>query len=104
MPIKAENILSGRDLEEFKAMSPEDQATFQAEFDEAALGLLKPVAVVIGAAEKILDLVHDSELLPGIAKLQRKYYLELLNQGFGSDQALALASSFASMLQAVKKQ
>jgi len=103
MPINAANILSGRNLEEYQGLTPAEQAEFQAEFDDTALELIKPVALVLGAAEKILDIVHDSEVIPRVAKLHRKYYLELLGQGFSADQALALSSSFASLLQGVKK-
>jgi hypothetical protein len=104
MPIKAETILSGKDLKEFQSLSPEEQASFQSEFNDTVLEMLKPVTVAIGAAERVLAIVLESDLLATAAKLQRRYYLELLSEGFSSDQALALSSSFASMLQAVKKQ
>lgn len=103
MPIKAETILSAKDLEEFQGLSPEEQASFQSDFNDRVLEVLKPVTIAIGAAERILAFVLESDLLTTAAKLQRRYYLELLNEGFSSDQALALSSSFASMLQAVKK-
>lgn len=103
MSFKVENILTASELEEFNRMPPAAKERFLAQFDEEVSNVLKPFATVIGAAEKILDLVHDSDILEGVAKLQWKYYLQLVKQGFTSEQALALASSFASLLQATKK-
>ena len=103
MAFKFENLFSGKDLEEFKALPSAGQEQLQAGLDTAAQEMIKPLGVVFVMADKILDIVLKSDLLLAVAKLQRRYYLALLDEGFSTDQAMALASAFASMLQGLKQ-
>ncbi|RTL07667.1 hypothetical protein EKK58_00475 [Candidatus Dependentiae bacterium] len=103
MPIDIVSLLKPDERAEFDALSPERQAAFRADFDETINDTLKPVAIVLGVAERVMDLAYTSDLLPKIAKLQRRYFEALLTEGFSSSEAMALASNFASFLSAVKK-
>ena len=103
MNIAVRDLLSSADQKEFDALSPEDRDRVQAEFEEAATNMLKPVGVMLGVALKVIEMVGSSGMLAQVAGLQRQYYLALLNEGFSTDQAMALASNFASILSGLKK-
>jgi hypothetical protein len=103
MPIDIQSLLKGEELAEYEALTPERQAAFRAQFEDAISETLKPIAVVIGVAERVLDLAHNSELLTKVAKLQRRYFEALVEEGFTVDQAMALSTNFGSVLSSIKK-
>lgn len=103
MPINVADLLQGEELKEFNELSPERQAAFRAEFDSTVSDHLKPVGVLLGVAERILDLAHASDLLPKIAALQRRYFVSLVDQGFTVEQAMGLSSNFGSVLASLRK-
>lgn len=103
MALKIQSLFSGKELEEFLALPPEHQAELQADFEEGISTQLRPVGLVLGLGDRILDMISASGLISKVAKLQREYYTALIEQGFTPDQALALASNFASFLSSVKK-
>lgn len=103
MALKIESLFSGKELEEFLALSDADKADLQAEFESGINSQLRPVGLVLGLGDRILDMLSASGLISKVAKLQREYYTALIDQGFTPDQALALASNFASFLSSVKK-
>ena len=64
--------------------------------------MMLPFALILTALERILAAVESSQVLPNLARLQRKYYVELVNAGFSESQANALISNFGSLLTALK--
>lgn len=88
---------------EFDALSPKEQEEIQTEFDEQSSQMLKPIGLVLAGAVSVLELVAKSGMIAGVAKLQREYYLQLVETGFTPQEALALASHFTSLLSAVKQ-
>lgn len=103
MPINITDLLNGEELAEYNALPPERKAAFQADFESTINDTLKPFGVVLGVAERVLDIAHKSELLPKFAQLQRRYYNALLEQGFTVEQAMALCTNFGSVLSSLKK-
>ena len=103
MPINITALLQGDELAEYNGLSPERQAAFRAQFDEAVNDTLKPLGIVLGVAERVLDLACESDLLVKFAKIQRRYFLALVDQGFTIEQAMALSTNFGSVLSSLKK-
>ena len=54
-------------------------------------------------ANKIIDLLGTSGLLTKVAKMQRQYYLALLDEGFTNEQALTLSSGLSSLMTNLKR-
>lgn len=103
MPINFKSLLKPDELAEFEGLSATQQALWSGDFEDAITETLKPLSVVLGVAERILDLAADSDLLPKFAKLQRQYYVALMDQGFTREEALALSTNFSSVLSSLKK-
>ena len=103
MPIDFTTFLQGDELAEYEGLSPEEQDALRVGFDKAVTDTLKPLSVPLGAAERILDLICDSDLMLKCAKLQRRHFLGLLQQGFSPEQAMALTTNFGSVFSQLKK-
>lgn len=92
------------DLKQFTAAdtSAEDLSALGSQIEAQLPQMLLPFALILTALERILAGVHSSEVLPNLAKLQRKYYVELVDAGFTEEQATGLISNFGSLLTALK--
>ena len=102
MPFQVKDVFTGKDLEEYNKLTEPQRTALQAEFESAASEHLKPVSVFLAAGERVLEMIVGSDIIPLVAKLVRKYYKELTNLGFPHEAALALCSSFASSLGALR--
>ena len=103
MPINLEKLYTGTDLAQFRALSDAQRAEVQTRIEDQAQELIRPAVGLLLVVERVLTLLQDSDILPELAKIQRRYYLELQAAGFSREEAFTLSNAFLQQLSQLNK-